>query len=285
VTSDDLDVRMIAAGWADEIRAGVRADGSRLRIVSPFIKELAVQRLLGRNRPITIEVITRFSLPDFAVGVSDASALRRILPAGGRVRGVRGLHAKLYMCGSERAILTSANLTVAAMHQNREFGCVSTQKRFIEAANRYFADLWALAKPDLTFAQLDEWEAVLEPIIARGGRPSEASALPNHGAETAVPDTVPPSESTLAASPGKGYVKFFGEGDNRVRWDFDVLEEVRRSGCHWACTYPAGRRPRSVEDGDTMYMGRLVSGPNESACLRARERTCIRTGPGRCHRG
>src|SRR3954454_8813749 len=102
-----------------------------LRVISPFIKDPAVVRLVRRSRPMTIEVITRFSLPDFAAGVSDTSALRRILRTGGRVRGIRGLHAKLYICGSERAILTSANLTVAAMHQNREFGCVSTQKRFI----------------------------------------------------------------------------------------------------------------------------------------------------------
>jgi hypothetical protein len=42
-----------------------------------------------------------------------------------------------------------------------------------------------------------------------------------------------------------------------------ILEEVRQSGSHWACTYPKGKRPRMVHDGAIMFMGRLVKDPKD----------------------
>jgi hypothetical protein len=61
----------------------------------------------------------------------------------------------------------------------------------------------------------------------------------------------------------QAFVKFFGKSNNRVDRSLSVLDEVRRSGCHWACTYPAGKRPRAVRDGAVMFMGRLVDNPSD----------------------
>jgi hypothetical protein len=60
-----------------------------------------------------------------------------------------------------------------------------------------------------------------------------------------------------------GFVKFFGQGNNRSPRDRTVRDAVASSGSHRICTYPRGRRPRSVRDGDVMFMGHLVSGPND----------------------
>lgn len=60
-----------------------------------------------------------------------------------------------------------------------------------------------------------------------------------------------------------GFVKFFGQGSNRSPRDRSVLNAVRTSGSHRICTYPRGRRPRAVGDGDLMFMGQLVRGPND----------------------
>lgn len=60
-----------------------------------------------------------------------------------------------------------------------------------------------------------------------------------------------------------GFVKFFGQGSNRSPRDRFVLDAVKTSGSHRICTYPRDRRPRSVRDGDVMFMGHLVSGPND----------------------
>ncbi|KKN15723.1 hypothetical protein LCGC14_0983130 [marine sediment metagenome] len=62
----------------------------------------------------------------------------------------------------------------------------------------------------------------------------------------------------------QAFVKFFGESTNRSGRDRLILDEVDGSGCHWACTYPKGRRPRQVQDGAVMFIGKLVTDPNDT---------------------
>lgn len=57
------------------------------------------------------------------------------------------------------------------------------------------------------------------------------------------------------------FVKFFGRAGTRTAWDAPVLDVLARTGAHWAGTYPTGRRPRSVRDGDRMFMAQLVTLP------------------------
>jgi hypothetical protein len=59
------------------------------------------------------------------------------------------------------------------------------------------------------------------------------------------------------------FVKFFGQGSNRSPRERAVLDAVKTSGSHRICTYPRGRRPRAVRDGDVMFMGHLVRGPDD----------------------
>ena len=93
--------RLVDSGWAAELIDGVREGPDELRIECPFIKERALDRLLELG-PKNIRVITRFNLADFADGVSDIAALRKLLRASAAVRGIRNLHAKLYLFGDRR---------------------------------------------------------------------------------------------------------------------------------------------------------------------------------------
>jgi hypothetical protein len=54
------------------------------------------------------------------------------------------------------------------------------------------------------------------------------------------------------------FVKFFGNARNRVSPEVRVLDVLARTGAHRGGSYPAGRRPRSVRDGDRMFQARLV---------------------------
>ncbi len=54
-------------------------------------------------------------------------------------------------------------------------------------------------------------------------------------------------------------MKFFGSATNRASPDAPVLDVLARTGAHWAGTYPAGRRPRGVRDGDRIFQARLVT--------------------------
>jgi hypothetical protein len=61
----------------------------------------------------------------------------------------------------------------------------------------------------------------------------------------------------------QGFVKFFGQGNNRSPRVRTVLDAVKTSGSHRICTYPKGRRPRAVRSGDAMFLAHLVRGPND----------------------
>lgn len=222
--------------------------------------------LIKDHRPGELRLLTRLKLADFADGVSDIAALRAVLRAGGQVRGVRDLHAKVFLFGTTRAAVTSANLTTRGLAGNHEFGCISEEAAFVDACSAYFDALWDAASTDVTSQQLDDWEHLVGEHLDGGARPAAAAALPDfgatvHGTATALPDLAPPG---WPAESGQAFVKFFGEGSNRVDHDASTLGEVQRSGCHWACTYPADKRPRAVRDGDTIFVGRLVARPNDT---------------------
>jgi hypothetical protein len=82
----------------------------------------------------------------------------------------------------------------------------------------------------------------------------------------------------------QGFVKFFGQGSNRSPRDRSVPDAVKTSGSHRICTYPRGRRPLSVRDGDVMFMGHLVGGPNDIRVYRHAVARAYEEGRGRRER-
>ena len=257
-----MTTRLVDAGWSREIAEGLRADASELRIISPFIKVGAVSRLLS-TRPKSFFAITRFNLVDFAEGVSDISALRQFLGFGAIVHGVKNLHAKMYLFGSRRAIITSANLTKAALDRNQEFGLVSEEAEILAACRRYFDNLWIRSGADLTIPQLDQWEATVARCRAEGRRTKWPKDLGDFGADAGFVNPQPTVLPILVADAPQAYVKFLGEGNNRVPLSFSTIAEIERAGCHWAVAYPAAKRPRSVKNDAVIFIARLTREPND----------------------
>lgn len=261
--------RLVSAGWRAELHAGLRRDDGPFRLICPFVKAPVLDELLDEHDPGDVLLITRFRLADFCDGVSDLAALRRVIASGGRVRGVKGLHAKVYIFGTTRAAVTSANLTSRGVGSNHEFGCVSEEPGFVAACSAYFGDLWRMAGDDLDEVRLNEWKDQVDVVLNTGGRAARKVALPDHGTPVGddmvgVGDADIEIDEGWPSESGQAFVKFFGEGSNRVAWSHSVLDEVERSGCHWACTYPASKRPRAVHEGDTLFVGRLVEAPRDT---------------------
>ena len=257
-----MNTRLVDGGWSREISDALRADKSELRIISPFIKAGALDRLLAAE-PAAVSAITRFNLADFAEGVSDIAALRRLLQRGCAVRGIKNLHAKMYLFGSKRAIVTSANLTAAALDRNHEFGIVSEDEDIITACRRYFDDLWLRAGVDLTIAQLDQWDTIVTHHRAKGGRPNRTAGLGDFGVDVGAAQQPPPLMPIVVADARQAFVKFLGEGNNRAPLSFPTVDEIARAGCHWALAYPAAKRPRAVEDDSLMFIARITREPND----------------------
>ena len=257
-----MTIRLVDKGWTREVAEAVAEGAGAIRLISPFIKTGALRRFLY-PKPKSLQVITRFNLRDFAEGVSDIAALRMLLDAGATVRGVKNLHAKLYLFGSTRAIVTSANLTEAALSRNHEFGFVSQDAEVIATCGRYFDDLWSRGGADLTPELLDRWDQVVTHHRASGGRPDQQAGLADFGADAGFVGQAPFAASALIADAPQAFVKFLGQSSDRVPLTFSTIEEIKRAGCHWAVAYPATKRPRNVKDDAIMFIGRLTHDPHD----------------------
>lgn len=246
--------RLVDSGWAGEIDREMNSRPEALRIICPFIKQATVQRFLALAVPRTIEVITRFDLDGFNSGVSDLAALQTLLRAGARVRGIKGLHSKMYVFGTSSAIVTSANLTEAAMFRNKEFGFCASDPNIVSHCLYYFAELWRRTTVDLDAARLAQWAKTLADV--RHTKVPARAPLTDFGED--VNFASPFLSASTPDAPLQSFVKFFGRADNRADLSMDIGQEVARSGSHWACTYPTGKRPRQVQDGAVMFMARMV---------------------------
>lgn len=258
--------QLIDHGWDQVLGDAVAKDCAELRVVCPFIKVRTARRLLASRRPERIQVITRFHLGEMCDGVNDTAALRLLLEHGAQVRGIKGLHAKLYLFGDERVIVTSANLTEAALLRNHEFGFVSTQQEVVQRCREYFEALWERAGKDLDLARLEDWETQIQAVQVTGSRPSHTASLPDEGEAAAwgqpgilSPIVAPPTDPTEVP---QSFVKFFGQGNDRIPLQTPVLKEVRDSGSHWACAY--SKHPRSVKEGAVMFMAHFVENPHDT---------------------
>lgn len=253
-----MNFKLVDSGWDKILDEALAADKSRIRVISPFIKEKAAKRLLEYGRPKQLEVITRYNLNGFRDGVSDISALRLLHRAGAKIRGIKNLHAKAYLIGTDRAIVTSANLTEQGLMRNHEFGFYAQDEAIVANCHSYFERLWKLAKADLQLTELDRWENKVTAALASGAGTRTTPSLGDEGVDVGLP-VEPVIVSTPVTRAEQGFVKFFGEGSNREDPSLLVLHEVDSSGCYFACNYPKGKKPRSVKDGAIMFMARLVN--------------------------
>ncbi len=269
-----MTLRLADADWGNELTKALQVDTTALRIICPFIKLGALERLLALQ-PRSIQVITRFNLTDFAAGVSDIAALQRLLSVGAQVRGIRHLHSKLYVFGGSRAVVTSANLTIAALDRNEEFGAVLDDAPSVAACTAYFERLWSQAGADVSADALTQWDATVRRQLAMGARPADVRGLPDFGsvapgdegsASAAAPLGAVAGSLALSravSEAGQVFVKFLGTAKDREPLSFETLGEVKRAGCHWALAYPASQRPRIVRDGDLMFIARMTKEPND----------------------
>ena len=255
-------MRLVDGGWGKEFADALSVNASELRIICPFIKLGALESLLT-HQPSKVQVITRFNLADFAEGVSDVAALRKLLDCGANVRGVRNLHAKLYIFGESRAMITSANLTSAALDRNHEFGLITEEASTISKCLAYFDSLWQRASNDLLLGQVDAWDKTVTNYWVSGGRPNATAGLDDFGADAGIVGPPNVQMPTIVSEPSQAFVKFQGSAKNRIQLSATTIDEIDGSGCHWAVCYPSKRGLNRVRDGAVIFIGRLTRNRND----------------------
>ncbi len=256
-----MDFKLVDSSWVSVFRDAANDFSGDLRIICPFIKQKTAERLVRGRARGRIQVVTRFALRDMCAGVHDMSALRYLLSKGAEIRGIKNLYSKLYIFDGRYALLTSANLTEAALSRNQEFGAAITSSSAIAECNSYFDRLWAAGGGDLNEATLDAWEKKV--LAARLlSETDQANGLPDEGADAGFRPAPGPT-SDLPAAVNRGWVKFVGRSDSREVRSQTVWNVIEGSGCHRVGMYPSNKRPPKMPEGSTMFFGRLVKDPDD----------------------
>lgn len=249
---------LIEHNWGEVLANKSHRPVEHLRIICPFIKKSAIEIFLKTIKPKRLSVITRFSLEDMAAGVSDVSALEYVLSKGGKICGIKNLHAKVYILGDVNVFVTSANLTESALFGgNHEFGIRLGNPKAIARCIKYFEILWKKGNKRTSPGTLAVWQKQVENAKKERKGDRTRSNLSDHGADAGL-STSYKGKKAIIGSAEKSFIKFFGNSSNRVTLNHPVIKEIETSGGNWAVCYPKSKRPRSVLEGSTLFYGRLI---------------------------
>jgi len=153
-----------------------------IKIICPFIKEEIAKKIVSKKGK-DIMIITRYKLSDCYDGVSDLLSLRHFLRMDCQVKGVKDLHAKLYIFDN-RVIISSANLTENGIYKNHEISIMCDDDKIIQDCIKYFDNLWKDAGEELKQAKLIKWINELNSYSEKNP-PSKSSKnnLPDYGSK------------------------------------------------------------------------------------------------------
>lgn len=124
------------------------------RIATAYLTE---RQLISRRLKHEVRLLVPDSIPDIARGAISLKALEDLIAAGvnGRFSAPSPkLHAKVYIFGDDTAIVSSANFTHAAMHNNIEAG-VEFSGPEVQKLIAWYDQLWARGQ-DITANRLQE---------------------------------------------------------------------------------------------------------------------------------
>lgn len=132
-------------------------------VSSPYVGAYLRDAVSTLDREITIRLLTRTLLTDFASSASDLEAVQVLAQRTNGILSLSSLHAKVYVVDDRKALVTSANATFSGMHRNRECGVeikidsdVRRLRRLIEFG------FGAIPKPQLWTA--DDLAELREPV-------------------------------------------------------------------------------------------------------------------------
>jgi hypothetical protein len=111
---------------------------------SPFVKANVAQMILG-SKPAGAKIflLTSYKLTNFYRNSSDLIALKYFIERNVEVRNFPALHAKTYIFDSERAVVTSANLTLGGLESNYECGVLIQDRDTVSRLKSDFLKIFA----------------------------------------------------------------------------------------------------------------------------------------------
>jgi len=92
----------------------------------------------------------------------------------------------------------------------------------ITTRRAYFENLWRCGCKNVTHAQINAWDKTVTRGRALGRPTNRGAGLRDCGADSGISIPSPIFLPTIVADVGQAFVKFLGEGNNRVHLSFDT---------------------------------------------------------------
>ncbi|MDP3723911.1 MAG: phospholipase D-like domain-containing protein [Candidatus Omnitrophota bacterium] len=138
--------RLLGRNWNDTLAQLVASVKTELLVSSPYVTQEGVDLVTENLSPGTrsearLRFLTDLSPLNICQGSTDPRALQSITEAVSNVHisHLPRLHAKVYVADSDRAIVTSGNLTNAGLLLNYEYGLEITDHTLVEAIQQDIA--------------------------------------------------------------------------------------------------------------------------------------------------
>lgn len=144
------------------VQQAVAACRNSIAVASPYVGPYLHNAISRLDGAISVSLLTRTLLTDFASKASDLNAVRAIAKRAGSILSLSSLHAKVYVIDGKRALVTSANATASGMFRNRECGFELRRKHAGELRSLILTGFGSSPRPQVwTPEQLDD---LYEPV-------------------------------------------------------------------------------------------------------------------------
>lgn len=144
---------LLQSPWAKHFDALVAEAASSLLLCSPFVGEEPCGRICLRAKAwhsgFHLMILTDLGRDNMLSGATDVSALLRVAQAfpSAEIRFLPSLHAKVYVADSQRAVVTSSNMTTNGLVRNFEYGVLLDDPGLVSQVQRDIREYARLASP------------------------------------------------------------------------------------------------------------------------------------------
>ena len=217
---------------------------SSLSISSPFIGAYLNAAIANLEDNISIKLLTRTVLTDFARNASDFDAVYSLAEKIGGVLSLSSLHAKVYVIDNKRALVTSANATFSGMHRNRECGFEVMSRNDIRELDRLIdSGFGSTPRPQLwTVEDLEELRAPVQRL--RSALP-RAAILPEPATEAPASIQLSRRQYDRLVESFSGWLQLTMEGLSRIPSEMFTMDQVVAACAPLALArYPNNRHVR-----------------------------------------
>jgi len=209
----------------DWLMRGLEECTESLSISSPYVGSYLAKAVSQLNRNVSVTLLTRTTLADFASNASDLDAVRAIAKRAGSVLSLSSLHAKVYVVSKTRALITSANSTFSGMYRNRECGFEVRKRRDVESLNAFIQNGFG-SDPLPQPWTADELEVLRGPVEQLRAAIPRVATIQGQKVEALLRIRLPRRQYAALVRGFAGWLQLTLEGISHISSDVFTMNEV-----------------------------------------------------------